>query len=258
MVHKPFSASDPSDLVWRNYSHPRQSRAYDAAGHPGVGGRANTLYYSKLVPLLHANDSDRVIPSYFPSFNQDKMPAPDSMSPMGFNSSYAPPLAIGAHPLQHQNIDIEFVDSEALQNQYKMPKGDPFTSDNNDVSQSVKEKGAGDQVNFVIYENMDEEINATTLMTHRVFVHDPTMRTTLSAFSDVNMSAKYPAATPSLEDLIEAKADFIIEEIPPADRAFSYNVSGHPYFCSVLPEAKADIDAQEKFLFLDIDVSHYT
>lgn len=62
---------------------------------------------------------------------------------------------------------------------------------------------------------------------------------------------------PDAHQDIREKADFFIEEMS-ADRSsiYSYNMSDSSYTCTKIHETKTDIDVQERFLSMEIEVSY--
>lgn len=80
--------------------------------------------------------------------------------------------------------------------------------------------------------------------------------TTLNKKYDPNLTEdKSQKLNKSSYDVEMEKVDFLIEEAPVVIESSFYNTTETvPYICAALHQAKADIDAQEKFSHLDIEV----
>ncbi|CAH2103091.1 unnamed protein product [Euphydryas editha] len=148
-----------------------------------------------------------------------------------------------------ESVSLSDVNDTDMKVPYAIPTSNFFTS----LDESKQHDASPHNKNSIsIPENSVQDTN-NNIFVNSIFVSNKNIA--LNNTYDINLNnTQLPKLSKSSYEVDLEKADFLIEEAPAAIEASFYNTTEMvPYICTALHEAKADIDAQEKYSHLDIE-----
>ncbi|XP_049886312.1 alpha-mannosidase 2-like isoform X1 [Pectinophora gossypiella] len=268
MVQTPFSETRVDNTVaWRNTSlQPSDELMF--SGHAQVKKKLHKMQRSKVSTILSSVDTGNCGKSAYSKFKSDKkenmLPNELRLTRNTLNHSVTRPPAVPRppppppprnaesvlFPLHSAQVQDEFSNKSysgeiAVDTFYKMPTlSNVKTLSSNDAHNIPPEIGSKDTI---VIPNSSSRENSSALV-KGIFIANSELKVKPSPpptkMQSVDVSAELEGDR--VDYLIQAKS------LGPAS-VYSYNVSVNVYSCTSLPKSKADIDAQQKFIELDIE-----
>lgn len=256
MVQRPFSEIDGPQPKWINNTTHHSVRDDIAFNFPSIT-QSKTVFHNlqrpKISTMLASVDTGKGITSY----SNMKISKSETANELRMANRYTskeyiyvtlppPPKEVSNNISKTGNIKL------AIKNYYQIPTPSRFfpPAEDHDVQNAFEQRGSSKENTVVIPDFQDIPKEKENLQVKGILIP----KTKLKAQTEAPAVRKETIHSIIDIDPDNEKADFLIEGLPMDSSMFSYNLTSDPFTCSVIKEAIADIDAQEKFSQLNIEV----
>lgn len=249
MIPRPFSELNGPRPKWKNTTNHQMLSDNEAFNFPGVA-QAKTVFHNLQRPKQTTYTSKGKV-----SYSSIKITKPETANELRTSVNMPKDNNIGMYtPVQLPTKSPNNISDDqnnlkvAIKNYYQIPTPSrffpPVEQEPNGQSQRVSSKES------TILIPPDTTKAKEALQVKGILIPNAKLTTTSDALAG-------PRGT--VHSIIDIdpdneKADFLIEGLPMDSTMFSYNLTSDPFTCSVIKVALADLDAQEKFSQLNIEV----
>lgn len=256
MVQRPFSENTAGETIWKNTTNPHNVRFNEALNFPVVA-QMKTMFHNMQRPKMSTILTSLETSKGKTSYSKMKISKPEIPSELRLaRNTFTDILNVTVQPPKdHHESYLNKTSLNniklAIKNYYQIPTPSRFFPpiEEHDI-QSAEQRGNSKENTVVIPDFHETAKDNESLQIKGILIPKSKMKT------EAENSVAYREMIHSIIDIDpeDEKADFLIEGLPMDSTMFSYNLTSDPFTCSVIKETRTDINAQEKFSQLNIEV----
>lgn len=262
MVQRPFSENTGPDSIWKNLTNIHSVRVNEALLFPNVA-QMKTVFHNiqrpKISTILTSLETSKGKASY----SKTKISNPSTSNELRLTRNTFTDINVTTEPPKERTeVYSNFTNARnvklAIKNYYQIPTPSRFFPpvEDHDMHASTEQRGTSSKENTVIIPKFHEKKNEK----EEIQVKGILIPNSNKIKTQTESTASSAVRRQTMHSIIDIdpeneKADFLIEGLPMDSTLFTYNLTSDPYSCSILKTTNTDIDAQEKFSQLNIEVS---